>query len=152
MIEIKPLYDIDAINKIIEILNEDVSDDLTSGLILTELPQGWEFLGVYDDNVLRGFYAICPSNMITAEIHTSLLPEFRGVKALQSGKLFLSHLFSKYLKAISYVPSYNKKALLYAQLLGFKIEGINRSSFIKNGQLLDQTLVGLTQGEFNERS
>jgi RimJ/RimL family protein N-acetyltransferase len=149
-IEIRNIDDLDAVNQIIlnEFIQDDISDDLTKNMKLTYLPNHVEWLGVYVDDKLKGLYLLIAQNSITAEIHTCLLPDVRGVKAIQAGKALLLHLFSKYKKAISYIPEYNKKATLYASMLGFKIEGINRESFLKNGKIHDQYLVGITKGEF----
>lgn len=149
-IQIRNIDDLDSVNQIIlnEFVQDDISDDLTKNVKLSYLPEHIEWLGVYIDGELKGLYLLIAQNSITAEIHTCLLPDIRGSKAIQSGKTLLSYLFSKYHKAISYIPEYNKKAHLYASMLGFKIEGINRESFLKNGQKHDQYLVGLTKGEF----
>ncbi|WP_288384601.1 DUF2824 family protein [uncultured Acinetobacter sp.] len=147
---LQQINDIDVINSIITNpdVNGDVSDDFSVNTKLTVLPNTFEWLGVYDNGQLHGLYALVPQNGTTAEIHTCLLPHFRGKKAFDAGRLLLDHLFSKYQKAISYVPEYNRKAKLYAQVLGFTVEGINRSSYLKNNRLIDQFLVGLTKEEY----
>lgn len=142
--------DVDIINSIIlnPFVNSDISDDPTFGRKIKTLPPHFEWLGVYENGQLHGVYALVPQNAVTAEIHTCLLPSIRGKQALQAGKLLLDHLFSKYSKAISYVPATNQKAKFYALMLGFQSEGVNKKSYLKNGMLIDQLLVGLTKGEW----
>ncbi len=148
MITLQPLSDIDVINRVIldAAVNDDISDDASKNHEIQQLPHSFECLGIYQDKEIKGLFMLAPQNAVTAEIHTCLL--LRGKEAFQAGKLLLEHLFSKYLKAISYTPSSNRKALIYAIGLGFKKEGVLTQSFLKNGVLLDQTLVGLTKGEY----
>lgn len=148
--KLTPIYDIELINQVMldsSIVN-DISDDSSLGCTLHKLPENFEFMAIYDLGQLQGFYAIVPVNAVTAEIHTCLLPTVRGNKAIFAGQLLLNYLFSKYAKAISWIPEINRKAVLYAVRLGFKVEGINRKSFLKNSVLIDQKLVGLTKEDW----
>jgi hypothetical protein len=151
MIEIKPLTDLKTINSIMsnEFLKDDICDDASEDSVLLEIPSFMKFHGVYKDSNCVGFYATHLQNSSTVEIHTCLLPEFRGREALQSGRLILSILFNDFDKIISWIPEYNKKALIYSKLLGLSIEGENRFSFKKNDILYHQYLVGITKGEFS---
>ena len=148
MITLQHLNDLDLINRVIldVVVNDDISDDVSKNHEIQQLPQTFECLGIYQDEEIKGLFMLVPQNAVTAEIHTCLL--LRGKEAFQAGLLLLDYLFSKYQKAISYTPSTNKKALFYALRLGFKKEGVLTQSFLKNGELLDQTLVGLTKGEY----
>lgn len=148
MITLQPLNDLDLINRVIldAAVNDDISDDASKNLAISELPLNFECLGIYQDDEIKGLFMLIPQNAVTAEIHTCLL--LRGKAAFKAGQLLLEYLFSKYQKAISYTPSNNRKALIYAIGLGFKKEGVLTQSFLKNGELLNQTLVGLTKGEY----
>lgn len=148
MITLQPLNDIKVINRVIldAAVNDDISDDASKNHELQQLPHTFECLGIYQDEEIKGLFMLVPQNAVTAEIHTCLL--LRGRAAFKAGQLLLEYLFSKYQKAISYTPSNNRKALIYAIGLGFKKEGILTQSFLKNGELLNQTLVGLTKGEY----
>lgn len=141
------INDVEMINQVMSDISviDDISDDYSKGCVFRTLPESFEFMAIYDLGQLQGFYVITPLNTVTAEIHTCLLPGIRGGKALNAGRLLLDYLFSKYLKAISWVPEINRKALIYAIRLGFSIEGVNKKSFFKNSCLIDQTLVGLTR-------
>lgn len=148
MITLQPLNNLDLINRVIldAAVNDDISDDASKNHKIQQLPHTFECLGIYQDEEIKGLFMLVPQNAVTAEIHTCLL--LRGNEAFQAGRLLLDYLFSNYQKAISYTPSTNKKALFYALRLGFKKEGVLTQSFLKNGELLDQTLVGLTKGEY----
>ncbi len=84
------------------------------------------------------------------DIHSALLPEFWGMK--------LAHLLGQAAcrwmvdntaceKITTSVPSFNKPAYKMAVAAGMSLEGCNRQSFMKNGQLYDQALFGFTKGE-----
>ena len=148
MITLQHLNDLDLINRVIldAAVNDGISDDASKNHEIQQLPHTFECLGIYQDEEIKGLFMLVPQNAVTAEIHTCLL--LRGKEAFQAGELLLDYLFNNYQKAISYTPSTNKKALFYALRLGFKKEGVLTQSFLKNGKLLDQTLVGLTKGEY----
>tara|TARA_R110000850_G_scaffold132469_3_gene253550 strand:+ start:540 stop:1004 length:465 start_codon:yes stop_codon:yes gene_type:complete len=68
-------------------------------------------------------------------------------------KLFLEW-FNKYFpveiqKLNAYIPTYAKKAYEVAISAGFKDEGLDRMSYMKNGKLWDRHLVGVIRGELN---
>ena len=83
-------------------------------------------------------------NCVTAEVHVSVLPEWRSASYL-AGRDMLTWLWTETPaeKLVGMIPTDNRQALLYTLRLGFKIEGICSKSFLRNGQLLDQTMIGL---------
>lgn len=143
------LTNLEDINKIIlnQHVQDDISDDLTKNQAVQSL-KNYEWIGVVDDDQLQGLFVLISQNSISVEIHTCLLPSMRGSKAFRAGELILNLIFKNYEKVISWVPENNRKAKLFSLLLGFQVEGINRASFLKNGKLQDQILVGLTKGEY----
>lgn len=101
-----------------------------------------------DQNVL-GLFLVHPHNMIMFEIHTCLLPVCRGKKADEAAQLVLKWVFENTIckKLITHVPENNKPALEYAKRAGLIVEGVNRASFQKNGEVLNQVLLGITRTE-----
>ncbi len=97
-----------------------------------------------------GAYLLHAHNAATYEIHTCLLPSLRGAGAAQAARLVIDWFFGEFkgLKLITHVPESNRAARLYAMRAGFRLEGINRKSFLKHGVLLDQHLLGLTQEDW----
>ena len=148
--ELKELNDLNLINEIIlnPFVQDDIADDSSMGVSILEIPSHMRFIGVYDNDILCGLYMLVPQNCATVEVHTCLLPLLRGRKAIQAGRLIIEYMFDQYKKIISWIPVDNKKAELYSKLLGFKIEGISRESYLKNGKLQDMKLVGITIGEY----
>ena len=99
-----------------------------------------------DENVL-GLFLIHPHNTILYEIHTCLLSSCREKD--KAAQVVLDWIFKNTPceKLMTHVPDFNRPALLYAERAGLMREGINRLSFLKNGRLHDQILLGITRTE-----
>jgi RimJ/RimL family protein N-acetyltransferase len=84
------------------------------------------------------------------EVHTCLLPRIWGAGAAGAARLLLEHLFTAVgcLKVVTNVPAYNRPALRFAKASGMQVEGINRASFLRNGVLEDQIMLGITRKEW----
>ena len=125
-----------------------VSDDSCDLETYTPPLVGFIWLEVVDEQSL-GMYLVHPHNCVTYEIHTCLLPIAWGGKARQAGKLVLDWIFANTncQKVVTQVPQTNALALRYAKRCGMVVEGNNRQSYLKNGQLLDMTQLGITKKE-----
>ena len=79
------------------------------------------------------------------EVHTMIMPEGRGKEAVEATRGAAKWFFenSKCEKIITYIPVFNRKAKLFAKLVGMKEEGICTKSFKKHNQLHDQWFLGL---------
>lgn len=108
------------------------------------------WLLVLDEGEVLGTYFLHQQNYITYEIHTCLLPAAWGKKAKQAAKQVLSWMFDNTIcmKVITHIPENNEKAFVYAKRAGLTEEGVSRGSFLKDGKLLDQRLLGITKEEF----
>ena len=143
------VYDVGVINSILahpSIANQ-LCDDYTVGAKIQDA-ESLEWIGVHNDGACQGVFLLIPQNTVTVDVHTALLPSVRGKQSKQAGKLLLDLIFSRYFKAVTSVPSNNRVAAWFAGSLGFKHEGVNRQSFLKNGVLLDQVLMGMTREEW----
>ena len=125
-----------------------VSDDSCDKATYTPPIDGVLWLEFVDE-VNLGAYLVHPHNCVTYEIHTCLLPAALGAKSKIAGRLVLDWIFSNTpcQKGITQVPQENQLALRYALRCGMVKEGVNRSSFLKNGELLDMTQLGITKKE-----
>jgi len=125
-----------------------VADDSCSLDTYAPPINGVLWLEVVDEQSL-GMYLVHPHNCVTYEIHTCLLPVAWGAKAKQAGKLVLDWIFANTncQKVVTQVPQTNALALRYAKRCGMVVEGNNRQSFLKDGQLLDMTQLGITKKE-----
>jgi len=84
------------------------------------------------------------------EVHTCLLPRLKGAGAAQAARLLIAHVFGTIgaRKLITNVPASNRPALRFAKASGLQIEGINRASFLRNGVMEDQIMLGITDKEW----
>ena len=81
--------------------------------------------------------------------------KIRGKRTYETTRLALICLindFPCYKKVIVFIPIINKNVKMFALRIGFKEEGLNRQSYIKNGDIIDQWLMGMTQKEIKEIS
>ncbi len=112
-----------------------------------ELYLGSEFITILIadlDMVDIGFFLFIQHNVVTVELHTCFLPEYRGLKVFEAAQLAKDYLWgTQYRKIVTQVPVYNKAAIFMALKCGFKKEGINKLSFLKDGILYDQYYFGL---------
>ncbi len=143
------VYDVGVINSILThpSIADQLCDDHTVGAKIQDA-ESLEWIGVHKDGACHGVFLLIPQNTVTVDIHTALLPDVRGKESKQAGKLLLDLIFSRYFKAVTSVPSNNRVAAWFAGSLGFKHEGVNRQSFLKNGVLLDQVLMGMTREDY----
>lgn len=97
-----------------------------------------------------GVFLLHAHNSVCYEVHTCLLPRVWGDRAVEAAKACRAWMFQNTgcRKLITNVPAYNVLALRFAKRCGFKPEGVNRASFLKNGELQDQHVLGLTKEEW----
>lgn len=100
------------------------------------------------DNEVMGVFMMVPVNAITFEVHTCILPEYWGKKAAEAARLCAEWMFAHTpcRKIITHVPAYNRLAYRFARQAGMTEEGRIKDSFLKNGQVYDQHLLGLSKG------
>lgn len=126
-----------------------ITDDGTT--MLTNLINPNLFwITVYDRDELLGMFLSHPHNTATYESHTCLLPNAYGPRAVEAAHEYIKWMFrwTACQKLITNVPEYNKLALRFARKVGGVLEGVNRSSYLKNDILMDQYVLGITKEEF----
>ena len=96
---------------------------------------------------VRGVAVGTPLTRTVADFHIVIRPQYWRSGA----NVKLAELAAKYLlkysgaeKIVSTVPEPAQPVIRFLQRAGFKREGINRASFRKNGQLVDQVYLGYT--------
>jgi len=89
-----------------------------------------------------------PRNLVTYEVHVALLPNARG-QAVDICVGAMRWMFSntKAQRLNASIPEYNKLALRLASKVGMELIGINKKSFLKDGELFNQHLYGISKGE-----
>ena len=129
-----------------------IVDDLSprvEELDVSCLLERWYFLIPVIEAARIGLFIFHPWNSVTYEVHSMILPEHRGKKAIVAGKEAVEYMFTQTpcRKIVTHVPAYNMPAYALARRVGLEVEGINRRSFLKNGRLYDQYILGICKEE-----
>lgn len=92
-----------------------------------------------------GVFMYVPINGITVEVHTCVLPKFQG-KSLPYAKASIKWIFNNttYKKIMTHVPQNNRKAFVYAKKAGMVEEGYLTNSFMLNGEIMGQHILGVS--------
>jgi len=93
----------------------------------------------------QGIVLLYPTNSVSFDIHICMSPDCRGKEAVSLGKETIDWIFenTSCVKINTKVPFYNKKVFHYAISVGFEQEGIDSQSFLKDGNLYDQYVLGI---------
>ncbi len=106
-------------------------------------------LMTHDETVIA-LYNYHTKNAITVEIHAHVLPGHRKKFSKATGEAALRWLIvtnPQYQKVVAQIPHIYQNVLDFACSFGFMIEGINRLSYLKNGEIVDQWMLGITREE-----
>lgn len=130
-------------------LSEDHSASTDSWIPNLHLSLWAMVYDVIDDELdIWGMFAFVPETQIVYRFHPAISPQHWGDKQnVEAGKLVLEWFWehTDALKLVGKAPVIYPDALKWGQRLGFKREGIQRNSFLKNGELHDQYHVGLNR-------
>ena len=98
-----------------------------------------------DDDKVRGFMVGDLVSKAQVRVHVAIRSEYWGDKAnVELGKMALQwYIDQGTRKIIATIPTEDKQVLRYAQRCGLQREGINKKSFLRNGEMLDQYYLGM---------
>ena len=129
----------------------DVSDDFSPAAEKWEPSQSElvRYVLVRDGEDLLGLFMLVPENEICWKVHTGLLPIARGSRAKQAAEQGIQWVWANTpcLRLITDVPKYNRQASLFARWAGMTEFGVNPKSYMKNGELQDVTMLGISKEE-----
>ncbi len=130
-----------------------VSDDFSpsrESFIPSDHPSLY-YLGAWDQQEYLGLWMLAPANSICWEVHTCLLPHAWGRRAVEATIGAIEHVWTETQcsRIITSVPAFNSLALRLAERAGMTRYGVNPKSFLKNGSLIDQILLGISKPESN---
>lgn len=99
---------------------------------------------------VAGLFLVHANSSVCYEMHTMILPEFRGAQASCAAQALLTWAFTTTpcRKMVTRIPDYNRAALRFAEANGMRQEGVNRASYLKDGLLIDQIMLGITKQEW----
>jgi len=105
------------------------------------------YLGVYEGESYLGLFLVHPHNLILFEVHTCLLPPAWGPTAVRAAKALIAWVFehTSCRRLVTSVPDGNLLALRLARRAGMSEYGVNPRSILRDGELLDQTLLGFSK-------
>lgn len=130
---------------------QHVTDDFAPRPELWEpgaVEEAWYVLA-FDDGELLGLFMFFPENTICWRSHICMLPGAYGPKAEKACREVFLWLWenSSCWRIIGSIPDYNRTAISFAERCGMTRYGTNPQSYVKNGKLLDQVLLGISKTE-----
>jgi RimJ/RimL family protein N-acetyltransferase len=110
------------------------------------------YIVVRDEEEVLGLWMLHPHNSICWEIHTALLPNAWGERGQRAARLLPEWIWKNTLcrRVMTNVPDNNRLALRFAREAGMTEFGVNSASFLKNGKLWDQVLLGISPRSHEE--
>lgn len=126
--------------------DDSTPDDWTP----TDADSFYWMLVTLDSGDVGGVFLAHPLNTYCYEMHTCMLPHTWGAQAAAAAQMLAGHVFNELgaHKLVTNVPAYNRAARRFAIAGGMQQEGINRVSFMKNGRMIDQIMLGITKQEW----
>lgn len=113
-----------------------------------EHPGVWYVL-VRDEGRPLGLFVFVPQNSVCWEVHTCLLPWAWGrpaaIAAAEMARWIWEHTPCR--RIVTSVAAYNRLALRFAERAGMTEYGRNPASWLKDGKLHDQVLLGMSRGD-----
>lgn len=111
---------------------------------------GFHWMLVREGDDVLGVFLVHARGQVCFEMHTCLLPKCWGKRAARAAQLLAGWAFhdTDCQKLVTSVPIYNRMALRFALAGGMQQEGINRASYLRNGELIDQIMLGITKQEW----
>jgi hypothetical protein len=105
------------------------------------------YMLVRDGEELLGLFVLYPQNAVCWEIHTRLLPCAWGARAAEAAKGILEWLWTNTpaVRLVTSAPGNNRLAIRFAEAGGLSRFGRNPASYLKNGKLHDQILLGISK-------
>ncbi len=113
-------------------------------------PNIW-YIHAADEIGTVGIFLLIPQNSVCYELHTCLLPEAWGVRAKHAAQYLGPWVWENTpaQRVVTNVPEYNHIARAFAGKGGMTMFGINPRSFLKDGKLHDQFMLGISKPEAN---
>ena len=109
-----------------------------------------QWILIHENGVTIGLIYVHCLTSVCLEMHPYLLKKYRhlGREMMRLFYLwFLESIPSSFQKIIVTIPHCFKPAVNMAVKTGFKSEGVNRHSYLFNGQYFDQEYLGITREE-----
>jgi hypothetical protein len=98
---------------------------------------------------LLGLWIFAPQNGACWEVHTCLLPGHGFLRAREAARAMAEWIWehTACLRIVTNVPRCNRAAYAFARAAGMQEFGTNEGSYMKNGRVWDQIMLGLSRPE-----
>lgn len=156
MIRVAPIEDMELVRD--TLMNPSVwsafaDDGCDSNFAPVQTAHNW-FLGAWDGDEFLGMFLTSQINAVVCETHVAMLPNCGGRRAVVAGERLKEWIWlnTPFLRITTSAPSCNKLGLKFARLAGLSEFGLNPGSWLKNGQLHDLHLLGVSYGKSLGRS
>lgn len=125
-----------------------IAEDGMECMTIEDMPTEPIYLCGYRDGVLMGCFVIQRTSTISAEVHVQVLPDFREYSEW-FGRAVIEWAWANtvFSKLTALIPFTYPNVLDFAQRMGFKVEGVSQSSYLKDGTILDQWYLGLIKDQ-----
>ena len=142
--KLERLYDVQLCQAVVHELWDDVSEDGAKQPFWPDVVNEF-WIGIFEDR-LSGIYRIHAINGVTWQIHALMVDR---TNSKESGKRILEWFYNEDIghKLIAEIPVIYEHVYHFTKKQGFKDEGVNRKSFMKNGELVDTYRLGITREE-----
>lgn len=114
-------------------------------------PEIWYVLARHNGHPL-GLFVFIPETRVCWQSHIAMLPEAWGHVARKACQLVFPWLWERTscLRIVGSIPASNHMAVLFAIQCGMENYGVNPKSFLRNGILEDQVLLGINRPDKRE--
>lgn len=129
-----------------EIYDRISGDDAPDSKAWSPPLEGEIYLAGYTSSIV-GIVNLHPVNKICWEVHIQVLPDMRRF-AHAFGDACLNWIKENTpaLKLVAQIPTIYPDVIAFAESKGFRLEGLNRNSYMKHDKLIDQVYMGYTYG------
>lgn len=136
--------------EIIDQVFDEISEDGVDVYIPDVINEHW--VALFHMKQCIGMYRLHQINGITFQIHAFILPDYREKWAKESGKVILQWCLDnlEFNKLVAEIPVKYQNVYHFTKSQGFKDEGINRESFLKDGEIWDTYRLGMTHKEIEQ--
>jgi hypothetical protein len=112
------------------------------------LLNGGVWLKYIEDGEIKALCFFKAESAFCLDIHIHIPKNHRGKGTIKKGSEFLKWIVNNnnanYIKFNTKIPVIYRDVILFAMKLGFKREGTDRMSIIKDGKVLDMAIMGCT--------
>jgi RimJ/RimL family protein N-acetyltransferase len=108
------------------------------------------WLAIWDDMEIIGVFNLHSWTRTNAQIHAHVIPNHRKKYSKKAGGVALRYIYDKYPminKINAVIPVIYRNVRNFTEGFGFRLEGVNKLSYTKGGNVIDQWYMGITRDE-----